>query len=162
MKSALALRWQPQHITRGSCFPGNCPWRRRSATSSIWAPSSPHVASPPPSVFPLTPHRSSPSCVALQPFCLPDTPEIADLFKRNYFPLVSPPQIRRHLFAMLSVYSGLITVYLIHPGGQFWITSKQKFELPLKALWARVTAGTVSPHQGPCHPCFWSEINIYK
>lgn len=164
MKSSLPLLWQPQRIMRGFCFPGNRLRRRRSATSSIWAPSSPYVSSPSPSVSPLTPPPPLALLLQLKTWVVLvcRTRLISPIFfKRNYFRLLTPPQIRRCLFAMLSVYSGLITVYLIHPGGQFWITSKQKL-WTLKALWARVTAGTVSPHQEPCHPCFWSEINIYK
>lgn len=162
-KSSLSSLWQPQRITRCFCFPGNC-LRRRSATSSIWALSSPCVSSPSPSVFLHAPHCSSHTGCSLYCNSFVCSTCLISLifFLRNYFLLVILPQIRCCLFAGLSVYSGLITVYLIYPGGQFWKTSKPKFEPPLRALWAWVTTGTVSLHQGPCHPCFWSEINIYK
>lgn len=167
-KSSLPSLWQPQHIRRCFCFPDNC-LRRRLAMSSIWALSSPCVSSPSPSVFLHAPHRSSHTGCSLKPHlycnsfaCSTYLISLIFFFLRNDFLLAILPQIRHCLLAALSVYSGLITIYLIYPGGQLWKTSKQKFEPPLRALWVWVTTGTVSLHQGPCHPCFWSEINIYK
>lgn len=37
----------------------------------------------------------------------------------------------------------VICVYLIHAVGHFWITSKHKYKLPLRALWVWLTAGTL-------------------
>lgn len=47
------------------------------------------------------------------------------------------------------MYLLVITTYLIHAVGQFCITSKQKYKLPMRALCVWVTEGTVFPTSRP-------------
>lgn len=116
-----ALTTTQQHITRCFCSPWNCLKRRWRMRSFTWAPSSPCASS---------------SCPA---------PDSAGALVATLVRFFSPPN--KTLLVRRTVCVFRVKYCLFNsPRRTIPITSKQKFQLPLRALWAPGLPREQSPY----------------
>lgn len=145
IKTSLTLLWQSQRITRCFCFPCNC-LSRRWTTSSTQAPSSLCVSSPSPPVVLHTLHSLQPLLYCNPSVCSRTRPKL--LISLFVFLLLSCgfSAPNKTLLVRRTVCVFRVNYYLFNsPWRTVLITSKQKFQLLLRALWARGYRGNSLP-----------------